>query len=187
MAENILLELQKLWTAKPLEFYPAFKATNQKFYIRTFEPGDEAEIYQLFYDTVHYVNCKDYTKEQLDVWAPKNPDLPEWQKSLVKNYTFVAIDKESDKIIGFSDLEETGYLNRGYVHKDYQKHGIGKALLEAREHTAIALGISKLFSDVSITAKPFFENYGYITEIKQTKELNGIMLTNYRMTKVLLP
>ncbi|HHF0526639.1 TPA: GNAT family N-acetyltransferase, partial [Legionella anisa] len=185
MAENMLFELKKLWTANSLEFYPAFKTLNQKFYIRTFEPGDEAEIYQLFYDTVHFINCRDYTKEQLNVWAPKNPDLYEWQKSLAKNYTFVAIDKESNKIIGFSDLEENGYLNRGYVHKDYQKQGVGKALLEAREHTASALRIPKLFSDVSITAKPFFEKHKYRIEAKQTKELNGITLKNYRMTKVL--
>ncbi|KTD41563.1 GNAT family N-acetyltransferase [Legionella parisiensis] len=187
MAENILLELKKIWAAKSLEFYPAFAASNQKFYIRTFEPGDEAEIYQLFYETVHNVNCKDYTKEQLQAWAPINPNLSEWQKSLIKNYTFVAIDKESDKIIGFSDLEENGHLNRGYVHKDYQKQGVGKALLEAREHTATALGIPKLFSDVSITAKQFFESCGYITEVKQTQVLNGMILTNYRMTKSLLP
>ncbi|WP_454782570.1 GNAT family N-acetyltransferase [Legionella sp. WA2022007384] len=186
MAKNILNELKKHWNdVKNLEFYPAFKTANQKFYLRAFEPGDEAEIYQLFYDTVHHVNCRDYTKEQLDVWAPQIPDLSKWQKSLAKNHTFVAIDKESNKIVGFSDLEENGYLNRGYVHKDYQKQGVGHALLKARELTAIALGISKLFSDVSITAKPFFERQGYITEAEQTKKLDGTMFTNYRMTKVL--
>ncbi|CAM3087952.1 N-acetyltransferase GCN5 [Legionella steigerwaltii] len=188
MSENILLEIKKLWTdTKPLEFYPAFKTSDQKFYIRAFEPGDEAAIYQLFYDTVHYVNCKDYTQEQLDAWAPQNPDLSKWRESLNRNHSFVAIDKESSKIIGFSDMEQNGYLNRGYVHKDYQKQGIGKALLEAREHTAMALGIPKLFSDVSITAKPFFESQGYITEAIQNKELHGIIFTNYRMTKKLTP
>ncbi|MCW8397696.1 GNAT family N-acetyltransferase [Legionella sp. PATHC038] len=188
MAESILFEIKKHWTgAKPLEFYPAFRASDQKFYIRLFEAGDEAEIYQLFYDTVHYVNCKDYTQEQLDAWAPKNPNLIEWQKSLAKNYTFVAINIESGKIVGFSDLEENGYLNRGYVHKDYQNQGIGKALLEVREHKAMALGVRELFSDVSITAKPFFDHHGYITEARQTKEMGGTTFINYRMIKKLTP
>ncbi|WP_454785823.1 GNAT family N-acetyltransferase [Legionella sp. WA2024007413] len=188
MAEDMLFEIKQLWTdAKLLEFYPAFKTSiaNQKFYIRAYEQGDEAEIYQLFYDTVHYVNCRDYNKEQLDVWAPKNPDLSQWRKSLAENYTFVAIDKKNGKILGFSDLEKNGYLNRGYVHKDYQNQGIGKALLEVREHLAIALGIPKLFADVSITAKAFFEHCGYFTEAKQNKELYGIQFKNYRMIKIL--
>ncbi|QMT60028.1 GNAT family N-acetyltransferase [Legionella sp. PC997] len=188
MAEDMLFEIKQLWTdAKLLEFYPAFKTSiaNQKFYIRAYEQGDEAEIYQLFYDTVHYVNCRDYNKEQLDVWAPKNPDLSQWIKSLAENYTFVAIDKKNGKILGFSDLEKNGYLNRGYVHKDYQNQGIGKALLEVREHLAIALGIPKLFADVSITAKAFFEHCGYLTEAKQNKELYGIQFRNYRMIKIL--
>lgn len=134
--------------------------TKHPFYIRTFKPGEEAEIYQLFYDTVHFVNCRDYTKRQLDVWAPKNPDLREWRKSLTKNYSFVAVDSVTGKIIGFADLEENGYLNRGYVHKDFQNQGIGNALLECREHKALDLGITELFSDVSITAKPFLSAMG---------------------------
>lgn len=158
----------------------------QKFYIRSFEPGDKVEIYQLFYDTVHCINCQDYTEKQLNAWAPKVPDLSQWRKSLAKNYSFVAVDKNSGKIIGFSDLEENGCLNRGFVHKDYQRQAIGKALLDVCKEKAIALDIKKLFSDVSITAKPFFEKCGYVVEAIQTKELRGLIFTNYRMVKVLM-
>lgn len=153
------------------------------YYIREFKAGDEVEIYQLFYDTVHHINRKDYTEEQLDVWAPKHPDLSRWQKTLAKNCTLVAINKEDGKIIGFSDMEKNGYLDRGYVHKDYQGQGIGKALLNAQEVKAKELGIKKLFSDVSITAKPVMEKLGYLTEAEQTKDLGGVLFINYRMTK----
>jgi len=51
------------------------------FYIREYTLGDEAEIYQLFYATVHHINCKDYTQIQLDLWAPKEPELHKWRKS----------------------------------------------------------------------------------------------------------
>lgn len=37
--------------------------------IRAYRPEDCGEMAELFYNTVHTVNAKDYTKEQLDVWA----------------------------------------------------------------------------------------------------------------------
>lgn len=43
--------------------------------IRKYEKSDIKEITELFYNTVHTVNAKDYSKEQLDAWAPKNPNL----------------------------------------------------------------------------------------------------------------
>ncbi|HAT4455342.1 TPA: GNAT family N-acetyltransferase [Legionella pneumophila] len=185
MAKTVFDELKKRWpNAKPLEFYPAFQSP--QFYIRAYRMGDEAEIYQLFYDTVHCINSKDYTEEQLDTWAPKNPDLSSWANSLSKNHSFVAVDAESSEIIGFADLEENGCLNRGFVHKNYQGQGIGKALLLARENRARELGIKQLFSEVSITATPFFEKCGYINIKEQTKVLNGISFINYYMIKDLI-
>lgn len=182
MAKTVLTELQKRWPdAKPLEYFPAFRSCD--FYIREYQPGDETAIWQLFYDTVHHINCKDYAQEQLDVWAPLTPDLTGWKNSLSKNHSFVAVSVESNQIIGFADLEENGCLNRGYVHKDYQGQGIGKALLFARETKAKELGIKQLYSDVSITAKPFFEKCGYVALKEQTKVIKGVSFMNYYMVK----
>ena len=46
--------------------------------IRKYNPNDCKEIYKLFYDTVHFINAKDYPKEQLDVWAKDNFDIEKW-------------------------------------------------------------------------------------------------------------
>lgn len=43
--------------------------------IRKYRPSDCEEVIKLFYDTVHNINKKDYTKEQLDVWATGKEDL----------------------------------------------------------------------------------------------------------------
>ncbi|MBC5997650.1 GNAT family N-acetyltransferase [Romboutsia ilealis] len=37
--------------------------------IREYKTSDCNEIADLFYNTVHYINSKDYTEEQLNVWA----------------------------------------------------------------------------------------------------------------------
>ena len=104
--------------------------------IRDFIQEDAEETYRLFYDTVHNVNIKDYSLSHCNIWAPKETNIENWCASLMGNYSFVAIDNKTRKIVGFSDLEDDGYLNRGYVHMDYQGQGIGKMLLEVPELAA---------------------------------------------------
>lgn len=87
--------------------------------IREYKPDDCKEITELFFNTVHTVNAKDYSKEQLDVWAPEIPDFEKWNKSLKKNYCIVALDGTT--ITGFGDIDSTGYLDHLFVHKDYQR------------------------------------------------------------------
>lgn len=43
--------------------------------IRRYEPSDCKDLAELFYNTVHSINAKDYTEEQLTVWATGNIDL----------------------------------------------------------------------------------------------------------------
>ncbi len=43
--------------------------------IRAYCPDDCEKLAELFYQTVHTVNARDYTKEQLDVWATGTVDL----------------------------------------------------------------------------------------------------------------
>ncbi len=43
--------------------------------IRAYQTSDCENLAELFYHTVHTVNAKDYTKEQLNVWATGTVDL----------------------------------------------------------------------------------------------------------------
>ena len=94
--------------------------------LRKYRPQDCAEMARLFYDTVHTVNAADYTKEQLDAWANGRVDLEKWNASFLKHDTLVAV--EGDTIVGFGDMDDTGYLDRLYVHKDYQKRNCRRHL-----------------------------------------------------------
>ena len=44
-----------------------------------------------------------------------------------------------------------------FVHKDFQGKGIATMLLEEIERYAITAGIMRITSEVSLTARPFFE------------------------------
>ncbi|HIF9223059.1 TPA: hypothetical protein ACX6QE_000791 [Photobacterium damselae] len=55
---------------------------------------------------------------------------------------------------------------------------------EQVEAWAQELGLQKLYSEVSITARPFFEQYGFKIVTAQKVAQRGIVLDNFLMQKV---
>lgn len=145
--------------------------------LRRYQLSDCKELTELFYHTVHTVNAKDYTKEQLDVWATGQVDLERWDRSLREHVSIVAVDE--GRIVGFGDIDHTGYLDRLFVHADYQGRGIATAICERLEQ-AVA---GEICTHASITARPFFEKRGYRVIKEQKVERQGIFLTNFVMKK----
>ena len=145
--------------------------------IRAYRPADCVALTRLFYDTAHTVNARDYSVEQLDAWANGRPDLPAWDRSLQAHISLVAVEGET--ILGFGDIDSTGYLDRLYVHADHQGQGIATALCERLE----AAVTGDITVHASLTAKPFFEKRGYQVRKAQQVERQGVLLTNFVMVK----
>ena len=144
-------------------------------YIREYEPADCSEIAALFYQTVHEVNKQDYTIEQLNAWAAGKVDLAAWNQSFLEHYTLVAV--ENGRIAGFGDIDETGYLDRLYVHKEHQREGIAAALCSRLE----AHVQGNILTHASSTARPFFQKRGYKVLKEQQVERQNVLLTNFVM------
>ena len=121
--------------------------------IREYRKEDGPVLAKLFYQTVHTVNVADYTKIQLDVWAPKKRDLKAWNASFLRHRTVVA--ELGGQIVGFGDMDKTGYLDRLYVHKDFVRKGIASALLARLEESAARQGCRRIYTEAAITARPF--------------------------------
>lgn len=149
--------------------------------LRKYKPSDCALMTKLFYDTVHTINAKDYTNEQLNAWATGSVDLKVWNNSFLAHNTLVAVINE--EIVGFADMDNTGYLDKLYVHKDFQRRGIATALVNELERCAQKQGIFNFKTYASITARPFFEKQGYTVESENKVIRNGITLVNYKMIK----
>ena len=90
--------------------------------LREYKSTDCEQMAQLFYNTVHSINVKDYTEEQLNAWATGSVDLQEWNHSFLNHKTVVAV--EDDEVVGFGDIDQSGCLARLYVHINYQGMGI---------------------------------------------------------------
>ncbi len=146
--------------------------------LRPYNSEDLPAILNLFYNTVHTVNARHYTPEQLSAWADGRPDALVWDTSLRAHHSLVAwLD---GIIVGFGDMDETGYLDRLYVHADHLGQGIATALCDALEGASAA---SSFTTHASITARPFFERRGYRVVQEQQVERHGVLLTNYVMEK----
>lgn len=124
-------------------------------WLRTYNTADCAQLAELFYQTVHSVNARDYTKRQLDAWVAGEIDLTEWDKFFLEHKTMIAV--ENCEIIGFGDMDHSGYLDKLFVLKDHQQ-GIATAICDELERSD---GIKTFTTHASITAKPFFKRRGY--------------------------
>lgn len=149
--------------------------------IRTYKQHDLEEIVQLFYETIRTVNRKDYSQEQVEVWSNRCENLRKKKTFFEELYTVVAT--ESERVIGYGNIDATGYLDHLYVHKDFQQRGVATAICDALEDHVRKIGIVKISVHASITARPFFEKRGYAVKKEQQVELEGIRLTNYVMEK----
>ena len=146
--------------------------------LRPYRPGDCEEIARLFYETVHAVSAADYTPEQLDAWAPGAVDLAAWDASFRAHHTLVA--EAAGQLVGFADMDAEGYLDRLYVHRDFQRQGIAAALCGALES---ACPCGRYVTHASITARPLFLARGYRVVREQQVERRGVPLTNFVMEK----
>ena len=147
-------------------------------WLREYTPADCEQLAELFYNTVHSINAKDYAEEQLNVWATGRVDLQEWNLSFLKHKTIVAI--KNDEIVGFGDIDDSGYLDRLFVHKDYQGMGVASAICNELESSVQG---KRITTHASNTAKPFFQQRGYRVVKEQKVIRQGIALTNYVMEK----
>lgn len=145
--------------------------------IRKYEPQDCKELADLFYNTVHTINARDYTKEQLNVWATGKVDLNKWNRSFQEHYSIVAVVENT--VIGFGDIDETGYLDHLYVHVNHQGEGVATAICNKLEQTVQG----KVVTHASVTARPFFQKRGYKVIKEQQVERQGVFLTNFVMEK----
>lgn len=151
--------------------------------IRPYRPSDLEGLIQLFTTSVRQVASRDYTAAQIEAWAPLAVNRDQWAARLGAKPTFVA--ERASEIAGFSDLEADGRIDMMFVHADHQRQGVARALLAHIVLKASEQGISSLFTEASLTAKPFFEQQGFVVLEAQDVQLRGQTFRNFRMSRAL--
>jgi len=149
--------------------------------IRRFRSGDETALFHVFYSAIHGIASRDYTRDQIEAWAPADLDPNLWASHLSNLRPFVA--EVHGEIVGYADIQPNGYIDHFFVAGTHPRQGIGSSLMNRIHEEARALGVEELTSDVSKTAEPFFALHGFHVVERGFPIRRGVMLENALMRK----
>jgi putative acetyltransferase len=66
-----------------------------KITTRKYIQSDARALADIYYYTIHYVNSKDYTEEQINAWAPASAlELDGWKQKWGKVVPIVALSED---------------------------------------------------------------------------------------------
>lgn len=156
--------------------------------IRDYQPEDAQALASIYFNTVHQIIIKDYTQEQVDAWAPSSgfksdSGTEDWAKKFARTNPIIAFIR--DTIVGFAEFEANGHIDCFYCHHEWIGKGVGSVLMKEILERAKKHHISRIFAEVSITAKPFFEKYNFVVVTKQVDYKKGVGLVNFKMERML--
>ncbi|MBS4163733.1 hypothetical protein PRO82_001037 [Candidatus Protochlamydia amoebophila] len=72
----------------------------------------------MYFHTIHCINIKQYTQEQVDVWAPEsNLEGKGWEKKFLRTNPIVAVI--GDKVADFAEFEPDSHIDCFYCHHEW--------------------------------------------------------------------
>ncbi|MDO5042219.1 MAG: GNAT family N-acetyltransferase [Slackia sp.] len=141
---------------------------------------------RLFCDCVHASNAADYTKRQLEAWAPNDvASLDQLASRLCECYAVVAMQRKHMAGFGTVVFRDDGEaeLDMLYVMPAMQGEGLGSRIVDGLEREAILRGAVSIRAFVSLTARSFFEGRGYEFVRNNIAMRRGVALLNHLMRK----
>ncbi len=151
--------------------------------IRSYQTRDAREVADLFTQSIHHIESNYYSSDEKTAWAPNPPNYQFWSARLGRTQPSLAMINQ--RIVGFIEIDNRGYVDCLYIHYQYQRMGIANQLLTYAITKAIKMDLKEIYVDASKVAKPFFLSQGFLLIKKNHVLKNGQRLVNYRMRKVL--
>ena len=147
--------------------------------IRRYQREDHLWIGRIYHEAVHQLAAKDYTLSQCLAWSSGNIDFEKWRERCERKQPFV---KEIDgRVAGFMELDPDGHIDCTYVDPAYARRGVMSEIMKAVKAEARGRGLTRLFAEVSKTARPFFEKHGFVYLRDNEVHLRGETLVNFIM------
>lgn len=153
--------------------------------ISDFRIGDEPVLWDVFFSAIHELAARDYSAEQVQAWVPADMDRAAWAARIRALRPWVA--EHEGIVAGYADLPPEGHVSHFFVSARRPRQGVGRALMEHLLRQARGRGLAELTADVSRTAQPFFERFGFEVVEYRLPVRRGVAIPNARMRWVLPP
>lgn len=152
--------------------------------VRSYATGDAPVLAEIFHRSVHEGAASRYSPEECAAWSPRVPDTRSWELRLAEAETVVA--EMPGGPVGFMSLDRArGYLDLAFVLPEAMGKGVAGVLYAVLEGRARARGLTRLETEASLLAEPFFARQGWRLVRRQKVERLGVFLPNAVMEKPL--
>lgn len=147
--------------------------------VRRYFEADRERVTELFTRSVHALGAQQYDEAQREAWAPSEPDLERFRARFATMTLLLA--EEGDDLLGFVGYEPDGHVDFLYTSPDHARRGVATRLHDEAAAALRELGVTRLYTEASEVARPFFERQGYEVVEREVVTRGGIELSRYRM------
>lgn len=152
---------------------------------RRYIPEDAAAIAEVFTRSVMEIGRKDYTVEQVEVWASLAASTEQTHARCADGRTVLVAVDDVDRPLAFVDLEVDGHIDYLYCAPEVVGKDIASALYDDLELIARQSGLDRLYTEASEAARRFFLRKGFAVTAERDFEIDGVPFHNYAMEKLL--
>lgn len=155
----------------------------RRWRIRRAVPVDAAPIWAIHTRAIREIASSHYDPDTVVAWSGRT--TPASYAEVIATLVLVVAEDDDGRLAGFGELDPSaGIVRACYVDPDFERQGVGRALMAALEDEARAHGRSALLLDASLNAIPFYEALGWRVETRARHDLGqGAGLECAVMTK----
>jgi putative acetyltransferase len=151
--------------------------------LRPFQPSDLEQFIDVYRTAIHTLAAPFYAPDELSAWAPPYMDPDHWRKRIA---TVRAIVGEEDGIVaGFLTYDLTGHIDMLFIRPAFARRGLATRLYASAEAELRKALVSRVFAEVSLAARPFFERVGFRVDAEELAECRGQKLRRFRMSRMI--
>lgn len=149
--------------------------------VRSYREGDAEALGEVFHRSVREGAAARYDEAQRAAWSPAPKSGEGWAARLAGGGTVVVL--EEDRPVGFMSMDDVGYVDLAFVLPEAMGRGLAATLYAVLEGRARAAGLTRLTTQASLLAEPFFARHGWVVTRRQEVEIGGALLKNAWMEK----